>query len=510
MRGVWLGLAAVLSACSLVIDVGGCGKDGVLCAPPDAAAPDLSVVDGARPVDAARPPHDAQRDAEGRPRDATPDAAPPRDAVPDAAPPHDAALPDAALPDAALPDAAPPCRDTDGDGYGDHCPAGPDCDDGRADVHPGAAEVCDGVDQNCDGRVDEDARAPCYSGPPDTLGHGVCVGGTRACAAATCEGEVLPAPTGRDPCDNGDEDCDGRVDEDCFCHHGETSDCYGGPAGTQGVGVCRAGRARCIQDHVGPCDGQVLPAPEECNGRDDDCDGQVDEGVTNACGGCGPVGDEVCNGRDDDCDGQVDEGVTNACGQCGDVPPEVCNGHDDDCDGQVDEGVQNACGQCGDVAPEACNGQDDDCDGLVDEGVQNACGGCGPVPDEVCDGEDDDCDGRVDEDVTNACGQCGDVPPEICDGNDNDCDGLIDEDGICDVGCVPQAEVCNNADDDCDGLVDEGIDLFSNISNCGSCGHRCPPRRSDACIEGECRCGTDPQCDFGETCDGSCYSGIPR
>ncbi|MCC7534584.1 MAG: VCBS repeat-containing protein, partial [Deltaproteobacteria bacterium] len=89
--------------------------------------------------------------------------------------------------------------------------------------------------------------------------------------------------------------------------------------------------------------------------------------VRDGCG-CTPTR-ETCNGRDDDCDGRTDEGVTNACGRCGAVPRETCNGRDDDCDGRTDEGVQNACGRCGAVPDETCNGRDDDCDGTVDENV---------------------------------------------------------------------------------------------------------------------------------------------
>ena len=112
----------------------------------------------------------------------------------------------------------------------------------------------------------------------------------------------------------------------------------------------------------GPCE----PPAEICNGMDDDCDGVVDNGVLNACGGCGELPEETCNGADDDCDGGIDEGVTNACGACGPVGQEICNGIDDNCDGQVDEGVSNACGGCGPVPQEVCNGIDDDCDGVVD------------------------------------------------------------------------------------------------------------------------------------------------
>jgi hypothetical protein len=228
-----------------------------------------------------------------------------------------------------------------------------------------------------------------------------------------------------------------------------------------------------------------------CNGLDDNCDGRIDEGVTNRCGGCGPEPAEVCNGLDDNCDGRVDEGVRNACGQCGPVPAEVCNGRDDDCDGHVDEGVLNACGQCGAVPVEVCNGRDDNCDGRTDEGVTNRCGGCGPEPAEACNGRDDDCDGRTDEGVTNRCGGCGPEPAEICNGGDDDCDGRTDE-GVLNAcgrcGPVP-AEACNGQDDDCDGLADEGT-----LNRCGGCG----PEPQEVCN------GQDDDCDGTADEDAGC------
>jgi len=123
-----------------------------------------------------------------------------------------------------------------------------------------------------------------------------------------------------------------------------------------------------------------------------------------------------------------------------------------------------AFGVCeGQVLPsdEACNGEDDDCDGHVDEGLLSACGDCEPLPAEICNGGDDDCDGQVDEGLRNACGDCGAVP----------------------------VEVCNGVDDDCDGEIDEDFDLENDVANCGRCGARCDPVRSDVCVSGTCRCG---------------------
>ncbi len=211
----------------------------------------------------------------------------------------------------------------DGDGDGSPWPA--DCDDADADVYPGAAEVCNGSDDNCNGVADE--------------------GVTNACGGCG-------APAAADECGNGlDDDCNGMVDDGCMCVVGGTQDCYGGPAGTAGVGACAAGTQTCEGSAEfpvwGACGAQVLPLPEVCNGVDDDCDGDTDErwaAGSNACGFCDST--EVCDGMDNDCDGLVDEGVSNACGACAPEPVETCDGTDEDCDGAIDEGTVNACGTC--------------------------------------------------------------------------------------------------------------------------------------------------------------------
>ena len=133
-----------------------------------------------------------------------------------------------------------------------------------------------------------------------------------------------------------------------------------------------------------------------CDGVDDDCDGETDEGLTNACGRCGDAPPEVCNGVDDDCDGATDEGVTNACGVCGDAPGEVCNGVDDDCDGETDEGLPP---MLADETRGACAVNVRVCAGAA--GYQDSDGNYVPAPEE-CNGLDDDCDGETDEDFVGA------------------------------------------------------------------------------------------------------------
>jgi streptogramin lyase len=348
----------------------------------------------------------------------------------------------------------------------------------------------DGLDNNCDGVIDEGCmpggapgcddrqQQPCYEGPAHTAGRGICHGGIRDCVGdqwTACADQQLPEAA--EVCGNAiDENCDGRVDEDC-----------------------------------GPPD--CVPEVEICDGVDNDCDEVVDEGCPE--NPCQPAA-EVCDGVDNDCDGLVDEGVANACGTCGEAPTEVCDGADNDCDGVIDEycacqanescdpddpNAPRRCRSCyaadpatldvgicrggvqecleswgancsGQVLPttEVCDGFDNDCDGAIDEDTLNRCGACGPEPIEECDGLDNDCDGDVDEGVANRCGGCGAIPAEVCDGEDNDCDGETDE-GVQNAcgGCgAPPAEVCNGQDDNCNGLIDEGV-----VNACGLCDQPC-------------------------------------
>lgn len=283
-----------------------------------------------------------------------------------------------------------------------------------------------GLDDNGDGQVDEGCVCtvpdydpdlprkdqPCYSGPINTLGVGVCKGGKRSCSGGAwgaCMNDVKPGP---EICGNGlDDNCNGIVDDGC-------SSCV--PSGA-----------------------------EVCDGQDNDCNGFIDEGLRNACGGCGMVAtSETCgNGIDDNCDGRVDEGCqcTASSQSCYAGAPEFADV------GACVKGRQQCAGEffgecVGSVLPqlEQCNpdgspnGVDEDCDGLTDEtcgcaeGAQRPCGSNTGVcqygqqtcsagawgacaggmaateaQETTCDGQDNDCDGLTDEGLVNACGKCG-------------------------------------------------------------------------------------------------------
>jgi hypothetical protein len=144
-------------------------------------------------------------------------------------------------------------------------------------------------------------------------------------------------------CDGLDNDCDGDVDEGCECQGSQTQACYSGPPATAGVGPCHAGTQACVAGHWGACAGEQVPAAEVCNGVDDDCNAQIDDGVattyypdvdhdgwgaaTGAVHACSAPAGYVTVG------GDCDDGLPNVHPGA----PEVCgNALDDDCNGFID------------------------------------------------------------------------------------------------------------------------------------------------------------------------------
>ncbi len=155
---------------------------------------------------------------------------------------------------------------------------------------------------------DPGSKIPCYTGPSGTLGVGICKGGEQTCNAqgtgyGLCEGEVTP---GTEDCATPeDDDCDGTaldVDAGCVCLPNAVSPCYSGPAGTEGVGICKAGMATCSADgkSLGACAGEVVPKAEDCmTPEDEDCDGSAPP-----CGG-----EELWAKRFGDATSQVAKGL---------------------------------------------------------------------------------------------------------------------------------------------------------------------------------------------------------
>ena len=210
------------------------------------------------------------------------------------------------------------------------CQAG-DCDDTKPTVNPNAAEVCNGQDDNCDGKIDEDLG-------DETCGLGPCTHTVAKCVdgkANPCDPkEGLEA----EKCDQIDNDCDGTVDNnlppgDPCCNPDDMQEC-----GTN-EGECTPGTQKCLENgQWEPCSGQA-PVAETCDGKDNDCDGTVDNGVEGLGVPCG--NEDLTNPTEGACEQGALACEGGELTSPGKVEPiaEICDGQDNDCDSVVDEGM---------------------------------------------------------------------------------------------------------------------------------------------------------------------------
>src|SRR6185503_11324530 len=342
-----------------------------------------------------------------------------------------------------------------------------------------------GLDEDCDGDIDA-ADLDCVPACPDADGDGyvVCGGGCQLPAGKSC-GDCDDTRQGVHPgaaeaCNDRDDDCDGQTDEG---NPGGGASCGTGQLGLCALGhrVCEGGALVCLPD--------ASPVSEVCTGGlDEDCDGdgQTDDGNPGGGASCSTGQQGVCAGGTRTCvDGALscvrDQGPTT----------EVCTGGlDEDCDGDVDAADAN----CTPLCP------DGDGDGYVTcSGCQadagKTCGDCDdtrglvhPGATETCNNRDDDCDDQTDEGNPGGGASCSTGQQGVCAAGTQTCQsGTV----ICVRDVAPSAEVCTGGlDEDCDGAVD-------------AADTNCTPNCADADGDHYAVCGSGCQPPAGTTC-GDC------
>ena len=319
-------------------------------------------------------------------------------------------------------------------------------------MHPEQIEDCDGLDNDCDDDIDEREGLTLDR---DGDGYGYDDGDAYDCdapygwstEAGDCDDEdAAISPGAEETCDGTDQDCDGEIDQGLptlTCYADLDGDRLGDP--TASWLTCKASCGDAATTRAGDCDDEdsTTSATEEeiCNGEDDDCDGETDEGLESAIwhrdadadgygspyvvgDGCNWLNKWVADGTDcDDGSSAVNPGES-----------ESCDAEDNDCDGEVDEGFDTTTFYA-----------DGDRDGYGDPDVTSA--RCDATSYWVADGTD-----CYDDDGDTHPG----APEDCADGEDTDCDGLMDcEDEACDGAAVCGESVCSDGlDDDDDGRVD--------------------------------------------------------
>ena len=405
------------------------------------------------------------------------------------------------------------CTDNDGDGFGSpgnaSCTNGAaeDCNDTVSAIFPGASEICDAVDNDCNAAVDDIAAVATTCGVGARAGNAgllSCVGGNLVDSCNPLVGVTAEV------CDGLDNDCNAAVDDNIAA-----------VATTCGVGACTGniGEESCLAGAlVDSCNPLAGATAEVCDALDNDCNALVDDAIaplptTCGVGACtGNIGEESC----------LAGALVDRCNPLAGATAEVCDALDNDCNALVDDAIAplpttcgvgactgnigeesclagalvDSCNPLAGATAEVCDALDNDCNALVDDAIA-------PLPTTCGVGA---CTGNIGEEsclagaLVDSCNPLAGATAEVCDALDNDCNALVDDaiaplPTTCGVGactgnigeesclagalvdsCNPlagaTAEVCDALDNDCNAVVDDGeLNISANTHTVGAGTH---------------------------------------
>lgn len=334
-----------------------------------------------------------------------------------------------------------------------------DCNDAVGAVHPGAAEVCDNanLDEDCSGTANDGCGCAnvgmtqaCCSNRGTQLCESHASGATLSVCSVSATAEL---------CNGIDDDCDGTTDEQYALASTD-----GGSVTTDGGvfaldGGCSVGVGACARNGAAACTSGALgcnvtpgsPTTETCNGLDDDCDGQTDEvdpglcpasGQTCVAGSCTcPAGQMVCGTS---CQA-LNTGCSTGTGACSRQGTMICS-----------NGAATCSAVAGTPSTEICNNIDDDCDGQIDEISPSLCAATGqscntgacscPSGQTVCGSSCQPLGGTCSPGL-GACQRTGSL---VCMGGGVGCSV---------TAAAPVAETCDGIDNDCNGTIDNGVTI---------------------------------------------------
>ena len=405
-------------------------------------------------------------------------------------------------------------------GQGGACKGKQVCEGGhkKCEAPTPGPEICDGFDNNCDGKTDEgfpdldaDQIADCEDGDKDGDG----VPDEKDCAPLDKD----KAPNKPELCDGKDNDCDGQTDEEgaggCTDFwqdldkdgYGDTNQkkCLCAPDSSHNSkqpGDCNDGNNKAFPNNA-----------EACDGADNDCNGQTDEKwqLGGACedgsGACKAFGKVVCtsDGSGSQCSAKAASGGS-----------ELCDGADNDCNGQTDEGfaVGGACtagkGECKTNGVNACSADAKSvtCQANLPAGSK-----------EVCDGKDNDCDGSTDESLTQSCSTaCGSGVQTCSKGSWGACSAKQPQctSGPCCDGCSFKSSSvqCGSSSEKttykCSGSCGGTVLKYNNMRYCSGSSASCNGALKEAAAGTLKKCASNQQCSASgtsqtcKTCAGGC------